>query len=158
GPAASGGFGGGFSSSAGSFAATSSGFGGSSGFGTSSSSGGCSPMDREACLNAQGTWNDTLCSCGPPGTGFQATPLRAGGGLFGISPFPHEGVWAVGAGGPVLHFDGAGWRSVPSNTTEDLWSVSAAASNSVFAVGAHGTIIAYDGSTWNALRPLTDAT
>jgi hypothetical protein len=59
-------------------------------------------------------------------------------------------VYAVGAGGEIIHYDGASWAEMISGTQNDLWDVSGDDSGRVFAVGRGGTIQLFDGSTWRA--------
>src|SRR5262249_6197639 len=65
------------------------------------------------------------------------TPLDPRLGLAAVWGTSKADVWAVGAGGTILHFDGTTWAATPSGTTEaiyaiwgsgptDLWAVSSA--------------------------------
>jgi hypothetical protein len=58
-------------------------------------------------------------------------------------------VWAVGAGGTIVHWDGHALSDVSSPTTQDLADVWGTAANDVWAVGAGGTILHWDGSAWS---------
>ncbi|MEQ9497752.1 MAG: hypothetical protein RIT81_12860 [Deltaproteobacteria bacterium] len=64
-----------------------------------------------------------------------------------------ENVWAVGAGGTILHFDGTTWREVDSSTDRRLFAVHAAAADDVWAVGEHGAIVRFDGEVFRPVRP-----
>jgi Tol biopolymer transport system component len=57
-------------------------------------------------------------------------------------------VFAVGAGGTILRFDGSSWSPMSSGTSVQLNSVWGTSASNVFAVGVGGTILRYDGSTW----------
>jgi hypothetical protein len=67
-------------------------------------------------------------------------------GISGVSP---RDVFAVGARGTVLHFDGAGWTERKSGTSRNLTAVWALSSRDVFAVGFDGTILHFDGTRWS---------
>ncbi|HEY5946284.1 MAG TPA: PPC domain-containing protein, partial [Kofleriaceae bacterium] len=64
-------------------------------------------------------------------------------------------VFAVGAGGTILHFDGTQWSAMTSNTTATLFGVWGSAPNVVFAVGAAGMIVRFNGTSWT---PTTEST
>ena len=61
-----------------------------------------------------------------------------------------EDVWAVGAGGTILHYDGSDWynQSNPDLTTNNIYSVSATSSSDVWAVGERGLILHYGEAGW----------
>lgn len=70
-------------------------------------------------------------------------------GLWGSGP---DDVFAVGAGGTVLHYDGAGWqRQAQGLTTAELVAVWGSGPDDVFAVGTGGTVLHYDGTAWSAM-------
>jgi len=69
-------------------------------------------------------------------------------GVWGSGP---ADVFAVGAGGTILHYDGANWSGMVSGTTNDLLGVWGTAWNDVFVVGMGGTILHYDGANWSAM-------
>jgi hypothetical protein len=58
-------------------------------------------------------------------------------------------VWAVGASGTIVHYDGKTWSVSPSGTTKRLSSVAGSAPNDVWAVGEAGTILRFDGKSWS---------
>ena len=74
------------------------------------------------------------------------------------SPTPQSlnGVWgssgsdvfAVGATGVIIHYNGVSWSLKSSPTTQSLNSVSGSTGSDVFAVGGNGIIIHYNGSSW----------
>jgi len=68
-------------------------------------------------------------------------------GVWGASP---SDVFAVGAGGAILHWDGRRWRSQQSGTSEHLTSVWGRSGSDVFAVGTNGAIVRYDGRRWRS--------
>ena len=57
-------------------------------------------------------------------------------------------VWAAGAGGMILHFDGAAWTPASSPDTVDLHGVYAASPKDVWAVGDAGHVLYFDGMAW----------
>ena len=60
-------------------------------------------------------------------------------------------VFAVGASGRILNYDGTVWNQmtpVTGNTLEDVWGTSG---SDVFAVGGSGTILHCDGTSWIAM-------
>ncbi|MBI2536130.1 MAG: hypothetical protein HYW06_04020, partial [Gemmatimonadetes bacterium] len=60
-------------------------------------------------------------------------------------------VWAVGASGTILRFDGVSWQPVTSPVTGTFRAVSGSGPNNVFAVGGTGSQIAhFNGSIWEA--------
>ncbi len=59
-------------------------------------------------------------------------------------------VWAVGAYGTVMHYDGTAWSAGTSGTEEHLFGVWGVSPSDVWAVGYNGTIIHYDGNTWGS--------
>jgi hypothetical protein len=79
------------------------------------------------------------------GTTWQKTASPAQlSGIWGSSP---TDVFAVGAGGTVLHYDGTAWTEQPSGTTKDLGTIWGSSPYDVFALGA-GTVFHYQGDVW----------
>ena len=76
-------------------------------------------------------------------------PTPTGNDLHGVSAFDKDHVWAVGANGTILFYDGVRWNPQISPTTNNLNDVWAVSANDVWAVGDSGTIIHYDGSGWS---------
>lgn len=69
-------------------------------------------------------------------------------GMFAISP---TDIWAVGAAGTTIHYDGTGWQSVPvpaPNNSMYLNAVWGSGPNDVWAVGEVGLILHYNGTSW----------
>ncbi|MFZ1684943.1 MAG: hypothetical protein WAU88_12560 [Candidatus Zixiibacteriota bacterium] len=60
-------------------------------------------------------------------------------------------VFAVGAAGTIVHFDGAEWKVQSSGTIKYLWGVAGTSSNDVYAVGTDGTVIHWDGTAWSSV-------
>jgi hypothetical protein len=59
-----------------------------------------------------------------------------------------DDVWAAGAEGALLHFDGTAWTRVESGTTRDLLEITGSGPDDVWAVG-DDVVIHYDGSSWS---------
>jgi hypothetical protein len=59
-----------------------------------------------------------------------------------------DNLWAVGAGGTVIHNDGTGWSTVDVGTSEDLTDICFIDASNAYIVGEGGTVISYDGTTW----------
>jgi parallel beta-helix repeat protein len=70
--------------------------------------------------------------------------------LYGVWGSSSTNVFAVGASGTILKYDGTNWSSLTSGTTNNLYSVWGSASNDVFAVGYGGTIVHYNGTAWSS--------
>ncbi len=71
--------------------------------------------------------------------------------LNGVAGSSLSDVWAVGADGVALHYDGTAWTSVPTGVTSALWAVFAPAPTSVYAVGNNGVALFWNGTEWTAL-------
>ncbi|MCP4713729.1 MAG: hypothetical protein GY868_01325, partial [Deltaproteobacteria bacterium] len=80
---------------------------------------------------------------------FTAVDTGSTATLYAIWGTAANDIFAVGAAGTVLHYDGSAWAAMatPANTPDlkAVWGLSGA---SVYAVGNGGTILYYDGSTW----------
>jgi cysteine-rich repeat protein len=60
-------------------------------------------------------------------------------------------IYAVGAQGTVLHFDGTSWSTEPSGTTQPLSAVWGSGPSDVFVVGGAGTILHRSGASWTVM-------
>ncbi len=67
--------------------------------------------------------------------------------LFGVWSVSSSDVWAVGAQGTILHYNGV-WSQDGNVTSQDLHAVWATGDGQAWAVGAAGTIVRRSGSTW----------
>lgn len=71
--------------------------------------------------------------------------------LNGVWGSSDRDVFAVGAGGTILHYDGTTWDNMTSNTSVDLFGVWGSSDHDVFAVGPGGTVLHYTGTDWYAM-------
>jgi len=60
-------------------------------------------------------------------------------------------MYACGADGTILHYDGISWGSQSSGTANDLYGLWGASVDDIFAVGENGIVIHYDGLSWNPM-------
>ncbi len=81
-------------------------------------------------------------------------PLPTGIGLQDVWQSGSE-IFAVGASGTIMHYDGTVWTKMDSGTTEKLYGVWGITVNNVFAVGDNGTILQYNGSVWSSMTSST---
>ena len=72
--------------------------------------------------------------------------------LFYIWGKSSNDIFAVGASGTILHYNGIAWASMESGVTYPLKKV--AGNATIFAVGADGSVIKYNGTTWAAVTTL----
>jgi hypothetical protein len=71
--------------------------------------------------------------------------------LNAITGFALDNMWAVGADGTAIRFDGATWRATETGVTVPLWSAFAPNASAVFAVGNNGTAIRWTGEAWESM-------
>jgi len=84
-------------------------------------------------------------------TGTQC-PAKAVVSFLACGDHPSKDVFAVGAGGAILHYEGNAWTPMVGNTTSNMWSVWGSSSSNVFAVGTGGLILRYDGMKWSDMK------
>ena len=90
------------------------------------------------------------------GISFAAVQVPAGiGDLYGIWGSAADDIWAVGAGGTILHWTKERWTSEPSPVSTDLKSVWGSGAADIWAVGSGGTILHWNGHVW--MRPSVDS-
>ncbi len=70
-------------------------------------------------------------------------------GVWAVSP---TSIYAVGAGGLILHFDGSTWSQQTGGLGSYLYDVWGASGTDVFAVGSGGAIRHYDGTSWSPMN------
>lgn len=75
-------------------------------------------------------------------------------GMWGSGP---KDLWAVGAQGLLVHWDGGGWtlQANPVGSNDDLRGVYGADKSHVWVVGANGAAAEFNGSSWQPLLALT---
>ena len=81
--------------------------------------------------------------------GAQGVVLKA---VWGSGP---NDVFAVGAQGTILHYDGATWKPMTSGANADLEGVWGSGPQDVFVVGAEGMVLHYDGTSWSSMPSTT---
>ncbi len=77
--------------------------------------------------------------------------------VWGAAP---DDVWAVGAGGVIVHWDGVAWRYVPSpdERLRTLWAIWGRGADEIFAAGAEGVVLRFDGGGWRVEESGTSVT
>lgn len=70
------------------------------------------------------------------------------GAMYGIWGTSDADVWAVGAAGKIIHWDGAGWTEKASGTSELLLDVWATSASDAWAVGQNGVLLRWNGTAW----------
>ena len=78
-------------------------------------------------------------------------PLPQGNSLYSVWGSGTNNVWAVGASGTILHWDGSAWTSALSGTTNHLIGVWGSGASDVWAVADSGAILHWDGSAWTSV-------
>ena len=70
--------------------------------------------------------------------------------LFKVWGTGKDNVYAVGARGVILHYDGVSWTQEVSNTVRDNVSLWGTGPNRILAVGgrSNGMLLAFDGQEW----------
>ena len=105
-------------------------------------------------------WLSTLIAalllCGAPrlavgGDWEWQNPIPQGNTLLDIWGSSGSNVFAVGANGTILHYNGSAWSLMTSGTTQALSGIWGSSGNDVFAVGTGGTILHYNGSAWSLM-------
>ena len=80
------------------------------------------------------------------------TPSLQGGRISGVWGSSATDVFAVGASGIVLHYDGRTWSTIENGPMLDLLSVWGSSGSDVFVVGYPGVCLHYDGKTWSPMK------
>ncbi len=76
-------------------------------------------------------------------------PMVGGVSLTALDGSGPRDVWAVGAGGTLLHWDGRDWRRYQAGlTTLDLHAVATLTGNTAWAVGEDGIILRFHNGQW----------
>ena len=71
--------------------------------------------------------------------------------MMGICGGSNADIFAVGANGTILHYNGSSWTPMSSGTAKQLNSVWYNSASDVFAVGYNGTILHYNGHSWSTM-------
>jgi hypothetical protein len=79
-----------------------------------------------------------------------------GSNLFAIWGVDENAMWAVGANGRVVHWNGSSWSPQATPTTVTLTSVWGTSDKDVWASGFGGVVLHYDGTAWTDKSPPTD--
>jgi hypothetical protein len=90
--------------------------------------------------------------CNP--SGWTSLKSNTNQNLYSVWGSSATAVWAVGAQGVAVFYDGTQWvvKSPPSPAT--LYSVHGTAANNVFAAGQAGKVFKYDGTSWSVAATL----
>jgi len=101
----------------------------------------------------------TSGACNP--SGWTTMTSNSNQSLYSVWGTSASSVWAVGAGGTALYFNGIQWQSRPTPQEvqrDTLQSLSGTADNNIFAVGtpnsgtiAGTSVVRFDGTSWNFL-------
>ncbi|HUV87220.1 MAG TPA: hypothetical protein VMX79_08920 [bacterium] len=76
-------------------------------------------------------------------------PMKGGVSLRDAGASGPNDVWAVGARGKILHYDGVCWTFYPASVTDfDLNAVTITSGSSGWAVGADGVVLRYHNGQW----------
>jgi len=60
-------------------------------------------------------------------------------------------LWASGADGTIVHFDGTAWEVEESGTSASLQAIFGFSAKDIWAAGEEGTVLHYDGESWSKL-------
>jgi hypothetical protein len=83
--------------------------------------------------------------CGPTGWCWEH-PLPQGDLLNAVWGSGPDTLWAVGAAGTVMRWDGATWTRLPAPTDKDLYGVWGSGNDSVWIVGQGGMLLRWNGA------------
>ena len=90
----------------------------------------------------------TIVQCkGGSSCGSLSLPAATGGPLYGVWGTAANNIYAVGAGGRILRYDGTSWTAMASPTNRTLVRVSGSGPADVWAVG-DSVVLRYDGTQW----------
>ncbi|MHB8809711.1 MAG: BACON domain-containing protein, partial [Desulfobulbaceae bacterium] len=71
--------------------------------------------------------------------------------LHGVWGESSANLYAVGAKGAILHYNGKTWTGMESGVTESLYGIWGSSATDVYAVGEKGVIVHFDGTSWSAM-------
>jgi photosystem II stability/assembly factor-like uncharacterized protein len=69
--------------------------------------------------------------------------------VWGLSP---DNIYAVGASGTILHFEGSVWQRMTCPISHDLHTIYGTSEENIFAGGENGSFLHYDGIQWRNLE------
>jgi len=94
-----------------------------------------------------------LDRAGPQHSAAAWSPMPSGTtqSLVGVWGASRQDLFAVGAKGTILHFDGRVWAPMPVEGAPHLVAVWGASGRDVFATGDAGVILHYDGKSWTSM-------
>jgi len=90
----------------------------------------------------------SIVRCTLPATCALNAPT-GGGALYGVWGTSAANIYAVGADGRILHFDGSSWTSMSSPTRARLSRVTGSGANDIWAAG-DTVLLHFDGTAWKA--------
>jgi len=77
--------------------------------------------------------------------------------LYGVWGSAADDIYAVGANGCIVHFDGVAWSAQASPTAQTLRAVWGSGYDDVYAVGDAGTVLHFDGDAWTVIDTIPTA-
>jgi hypothetical protein len=78
-----------------------------------------------------------------PGTWTTVSTPVTSGTLYGVYAAAPNDIWAVGAGGVIIHYDGTAWSQVQSPTTTTLRHITGIPGGGLIAVGDSGVVLTH---------------
>lgn len=75
-------------------------------------------------------------------------PYPQGSNLTAMVAFSPTDIWAIGAGGVLLRYNGIGWLSYHTGLNDNLFALWGTDANNLWAAGEQGTIYQWNGSRW----------
>jgi hypothetical protein len=82
-------------------------------------------------------------------------PEPGAGALYGVWGTSASNIYAVGAAGRILHFDGTSWSSMSSPTRGRLSRLTGSSANDVYAAG-DTVVLHFDGTAWKNVTSSVD--
>lgn len=73
-----------------------------------------------------------------------------------IDSLASNNIWAVGANGKILQYNGTNWSEHSDIGTNELFSVEAIASNDIWATGPSGKFYHYNGTSWSETHDVSN--
>lgn len=101
----------------------------------------CSAVREPVNIGSSGRICDSVGFC-------WANPWPQGNDLRGVWMSPASDVWAVGAGGTILHSDQITWSLSAHIPLASFYGVWGSADDDIWAVGSEGAIYHFDGRAW----------